>query len=94
MGFSKKEIYRIITKENTIMTVLGILIGMPIGRIMIRSVEEVFSNELYTLHTPISLKSYIWASALTIIFVALAQLSTLRKINKLDFMEALKSRIS
>ncbi len=94
MGFSKQEIYRIILKENFIMTILGIILGLPIGRVMVRSIEEAFSNDLYTFHTPISLKSYLFAALATIAFVILAQLSTLRKVYKLDFMEALKSRIS
>lgn len=94
MGFSRKEIFKIIVKENVIMTIIGIIIGMPIGGIMIRSIEEVYSNDLYTIQAPISVETYIFASLSTLLFVFLSQLSTLKKIYKLDFIEALKSRIS
>jgi putative ABC transport system permease protein len=94
MGFSRKEIYLILLKENFIMTLFGILLGIPIGHWMIRGVEKAFSNELFTLHSKITGNTYMTAIFLTIFFVFLAQLFTLRKIYKLDFLEALKSRIS
>ena len=94
MGFSRKEIYLFILKENFIMTIVGILFGIPIGGIMIRGVEKAFSNDLFTMHSKISMNTYMTSIFLTIFFVCFAQLFTIRKIYKLDFMEALKSRIS
>ncbi len=94
MGFSRKEIFNIIVRENIIMTIMGIIIGIPLGRAMTKSMESVYSNDLYTFLMPIEVSSYIYSTLATIVFVVLALLSTLRKIYKLDFMEALKSRIS
>jgi len=94
MGFSRKELFNIIVRENFIMTILGIIIGIPLGRAMAKAMESVYSTYIYTFTLPISFSSYIYSALATIIFVVLAQLSTLRKIYKLDFMEALKSRIS
>ncbi len=94
MGFSRKEIFWMIVKENLVMTIFGILAGIPIGLTFIRGVGEAFSNELYTLKADTSPSTYLLSILFTIIFVILAQLFTLRKIYKLDFMEALKSRIS
>ncbi|WP_432667340.1 FtsX-like permease family protein [Wukongibacter baidiensis] len=94
MGFTKREIFKMITKENTVMTIMGIILGIPLGQYMLRSFEEIFSTEIYTLEIKTSFNSYFIAILLTIIFVILAQLATLKKINKLDFIEALKNRIS
>ncbi len=94
MGFTRKEIYNIILKENLIMTIVGIIIGIPISGAMVRGIEQTYSNDLYTFHTAITIDTYFFAALATIAFVILAQLSTLRKVYKLDFMEALKSRIS
>jgi len=94
MGFFRKEIFLMIVKENLIITILGILIGIPMGRVFITGVEKAYSNDLYTLHAVVNTKTYIWAASITILFVIAAQLFTLKKIYKLDFMEALKSRIS
>ncbi|MGF7059394.1 ABC transporter permease [Brassicibacter mesophilus] len=94
MGFSKNEIFKIVSKENAIMTVAGIIFGIPLGQSMLTSLETVFSTEIYTIEMNPSLYSYIITAALTIVFVVLAQLATYKKINKLDFIEALKNRIS
>lgn len=94
MGFSKKEIFKIVTKENTVMTIFGIILGIPLGQSMLSSLEKTFNTEIYTLEMNPTLSSYIITSVLTIAFVVLAQLATYKKINKLDFIEALKNRIS
>lgn len=94
MGFSKRDIYKMLSRENMVMTILGIIIGLPIGQYMIRILEEVYSTEIYTMEVQTSFLTYVESILLTILFVMLAQLFTLKKINKLDFMEALKNRIS
>lgn len=94
MGFSKKEIFNIISKENILMTVFGIILGIPLGQSMVSSLEKTFSTEIYTIEMNPTVSNFIMTSILTIAFVALAQLATYKKINKLDFIEALKNRIS
>lgn len=94
MGFSKNEIFKIVTKENTVMTVFGIILGIPLGQSMTSSLETMFSTEIYTIEMNPMLSNYIITAVLTIAFVAIAQLATYKKINKLDFIEALKNRIS
>ncbi|SHK12211.1 ABC transporter permease [Paramaledivibacter caminithermalis] len=94
MGFSRKEIFWMIVKENLIMTIFGIIVGIPIGLSFVKGVEKAFSNELYTLRGDISFSIFLFSILLTVFFVVAAQLFTLKKIYKLDFMEALKSRIS
>ena len=62
--------------------------------VMIKVIEQSFSNDLYTFSFPINLQTVIISTILTALFVIIAQLSTLRKIHNLDFLESLKSRIS
>ena len=94
MGFSRKEIFFMIIRENLVMTFFGILVGIPVGRMFVRGVQEAFSNDIFTLKAPIAINIYFFAAIFTVFFVVAAQLFTLRKIYKLDFIEALKSRIS
>lgn len=94
MGFSKKEIYKMVTKENGIMTAFGVILGIPIGRLMIRGFESVFTTDIYSFKVEPSFTNYLLTTIAVVIFVALAQLATKRKINRLDFIEALKTRIS
>lgn len=94
MGFKKNEIFFILVRENIVMSVLGILIGIPIGRLMINAMAETFSTELYTLKVEVSFESYLISSLLTIGFVLLAQVATYTRIHRLDFIEALKNRMT
>ncbi|EOC99570.1 ABC transporter permease [Caldisalinibacter kiritimatiensis] len=94
MGFSKTEIFNMITKENIVMTILGVVFGIPLGRYMLEALEEMFSTELYVLEMNASISTYIITMLVTTIFVLLAQFATYKKIDRLDFIEALKTRIS
>jgi putative ABC transport system permease protein len=94
LGFSKGEIYRIVLKENNIITVIGILLGIPVGIWMTEASSSVFSTDMYSMSlTPTPLAG-VQAAAFTIAFVVLAQIATFRKISTLDFLQALKNRVS
>lgn len=94
MGFEKKEIFRMITRENALMTAVGIILGIPVGYGMIKALETSISTEIYTIPAIILPSTYVIALIATLIFVAIAQLATYRKIHNLNFMDALKNRVS
>lgn len=95
MGFKKNEIFFfILVRENVVMSILGVLIGVPIGRAMLDGMAETFSTELYTMKVDVPLESYIVSGLLTLGFVLLAQVATYSRIHKLDFIEALKNRMT
>jgi len=94
MGFDKKDIYGMIGKENAIMAGVAILVGIPLGSGMITGMAESFSSEMITLPVILTPTIFAQAAAASVIFTIIAQLATLRKIYNLNFIEALKSRIS
>lgn len=94
MGFTKQEIFKIILKENTIMAVIGIICGIPMGIALIKYIGDIFSSDLYTLNEPVTFKGMIYALIFTIVCLTFAQLITYKKIHNLDFIQALKNRVS
>jgi putative ABC transport system permease protein len=94
MGFSNNEIFNMLVRENMIMTVLGIIGGIPLGIWLVKYLGDAFTTDIYTMKEPISPRSIYLSIILTVIFIILAQLMTYAKIHKLDFMQALKNRIS
>lgn len=94
MGLTKREIFKMIMKENMVMSILGIVTGIPLGKWLINYIGLMFSTDIYTMQGVVTLKEIITAIILTIIFIISAQLMTYAKIQKLDFMQALKNRIS
>jgi putative ABC transport system permease protein len=94
MGFEKKEIFRMITRENALMTIIGILLGIPVGYGIIKGFETSISTDIYTIPAIIMPSTYVIATVATLIFVAIAQVATYRKIHNLSFLDALKNRVS
>ncbi len=92
LGFTKKEIFGMIRKENNIITVAGIIVGIPIGELFCRYSSAIFTTDLYSIDMTPTLGTLIWACIFTVGFVVLAQLATYRKIRGLDFLQALKNR--
>lgn len=92
LGFTKREIFGIILKENFVMSLIGVIIGIPMGFSFANSIGKSFSSDLYTLNDPINVKQIILGIIVTAFFLTLAQLVTFRKIKNLNFLEALKSR--
>jgi len=94
MGFEKKDIYSMLSKENLIMALIAIIVGVPLGAGMINGMADSFSSEMITFPVIFSPRFFIQAAAATIIFAIIAQLAALRRIYNLNFIDALKSRIS
>lgn len=93
LGFGNQDIFRLILKENNVITLVGILLGIPVGAAMLHYSSSSFSTEAYTIKMEPTVPAMIYAAVATIFFVVLAQGATFRKIKKLDFMQALKSRV-
>jgi putative ABC transport system permease protein len=94
LGFTKAEIFGIILKENTVMSALGFIYGLPMGKMLIDALRTVYVSDLYTFDAPINIKNVLYAYIFTIICLTIAQLITYKKIRTLNFIEALKSRTS
>ncbi len=93
LGFDKKEIYGLISRENGIMALLGIVLGIPIGYGLCSGMAKTLSSDLFSIPFILGPGSYITAGIATVVFVAIAQLATARKIYKLNFLDALKNRM-
>ncbi len=94
MGFGKEEIFRMILSENILISIAGILAGLPLGYLMTAYSSKAFSSELYTLYLVPTPAAALQSLIYTILFLLVAQFATYEKIRKLDFLQALKNRAS
>lgn len=94
MGFDKRDIYGMISRENSFMVIIAILVGIPMGASMISGMAETFSSDMITFPVIYSPWIFLQAAAASVAFVVIAQLATLKKVYNLNFIDALKSRIS
>lgn len=94
MGFANSEIFYMVVRENMLMSLLGIACGIPLGIELIKYMGKSFSTDIYTMNEPVTAQGILLSIVATIVFLILAQLMTYAKINRLDFIDSLKSRIS
>jgi putative ABC transport system permease protein len=94
MGFDKSDIFSLITRENLVLAVAGIAVGIPLSMGFMGMLKDAFSNEMYTFGSQIRFDAFLYATITVIGFVMVSLLATYEKIQKLDFIEALKARVS
>ena len=91
LGFFDPEVHRYVNKETLILTGIGILIGMPLGRILGEMLMMVLKlpsiNFAVTLHKV----SYLIAAVMSFGFALLVDAITNRVLDRIDPVEALKS---
>lgn len=94
MGFNKKQIYRMVTRENGLMAILGIILGIPFGYGICKALVTAVSTEIYSIPAILTPSTYVLSGIATLIYVGVAQLATIRKIHNLNLLDALKNRVS
>ena len=92
MGFTKKEIARILYRENVLLSAVGLLLGIPLGRWLCQLIVDTVEMDMLRLPFHLEPESYVKTISLTALFVLLANLAVLRRIHTLDLVEVLKQR--
>lgn len=91
LGFYHPEVHSYVNKETWILTLLGIIVGMPLGWGLGRYVMGILkmpSLEFYIEMYPVS---YLYAAAITLVFAFMVNFITDKSLDKINMVEALKS---
>lgn len=91
LGFKHKEVYSYVNKETFILTLLGILLGMPAGYGITYAILGNVSIADIAFNVRVSAFTYLIAALLTIIFTILVNKITNKALRKIKMVEALKS---
>ena len=91
LGFYDKEVYDYVTRETTILTAIGIILGVFGGYCL--NYYLIGTCEINTLRFSkiVSPISYVYAVAITIIFTLIVNFATYFALKKIDMIESLKS---
>lgn len=91
LGFFDREVHLYVNKETLILTTIGILLGMPLGKgfgIWLMSILKMPSIYFADYLAPIS---YLYAAVIAIIFAFVVNKITDKSLDVIDPVEALKS---
>ena len=92
LGFNNNEVKKLIFNENYIITVFGMVIGLPFGKWLGAYLMASSSTNAYTIPYVVEFKTYIIAIIITLIFTAITNLTLMKKIKSLDMIEVLKNK--
>ena len=91
LGFYDGETNRYVFRENIILTVLGALVGLPMGKLLHAYVMGQIKIDLMCFDVRVAPMSYLISAAMTLVFGLLVNLVLRRKIRAVDMSQALKS---
>lgn len=91
LGFQRKEIYSYINKETMILTLSGILCGLPAGYGITYGILASVSIADIAFNVRVTPFAYVIATVLTLVFAILVNNFTNRDLRKINMVEALKS---
>lgn len=91
IGFRDKKIGRLLSGQNLALSVVGIIIGIPLGALTLSYLLKTLASE-YEMKMAIGAGSYIFTVILTVGMSLLVSLMVARKNKNIDMVEALKGQ--
>lgn len=91
LGFYDGEVSAYIYRENIILTLLGTVIGLLLGIPVQRLIVNVIDIDTVTFGTQLDFTSFIFSAALTIVFAVLVNLIMHFNLKHIKMVESLKS---
>lgn len=91
LGFHARETGAYVFRENFILSLFGILFGLPLGVALHAFVMSQIQVDMVTFQVVISPTSYLLTVILVLLFTVVTDLILRRKIARIDMAESLKS---
>ena len=91
LGFYPNEVSAYVYRENIVLTVLGALFGIILGKILHRFIIVTVEIDTVMFGRNIDISSFIYSFLLTIVFSMVVNGAMYFKLKKIDMVESLKS---
>jgi len=91
LGFTSAEVRRLVFNENFFISAFGIIIGMPLGRLITGIAIRTQMTDNMQLPVLLKPESYLIAALLIIVFTSAANFLLRNKISSINMVESLKS---
>ncbi len=91
LGFRRGEVHRYINKETIVLTLIGIVVGWPLGYLITRFLTYVLRMPSLFFDTIVEPQTYLLASVMSFVFTLIINRMTNRSLDRIDMVGALKS---
>jgi len=92
LGWTPQEASGMVTAEILPMGITGLIIGLPLSRLIPHWMSYAFDSEVFRVPTDIDFYSNVQVAAILLIFVLIARMICLQKAAKTDILKALGTR--
>lgn len=91
LGFYDRELSAYVYRENVLLTVFGVLMGLVMGKYLHQWLVLTVEIDMVMFGRAARPASYLYAVLLTVLFSALVNLAAHKKLKKIDMVESLKT---
>ncbi len=92
LGYGPWQIGNLLLRESLIVTLLGTLLGMPVGYGLSVLMAKAYDTEMFRFPVVSSPSTYVWTLVLAVVFALIAHLGVQRAIHRMDWLEALQAK--
>ncbi len=91
LGFFDGEVSAYVYRENLLLTLIGIVLGVLIGKVLHSFVMQTVEVDMVMFGRSITAESHVYSILLTIVFACIIGVFMHFKLKKIDMVESLKS---
>lgn len=91
LGFKDKSIRKIFIKQNVLITILSVMIGLPSGKYLTKWIFKACLDEAYDFGVYINISTYVIATVMTLLVSYIVSVRLAKNVNKIDMVKSLKS---
>lgn len=91
LGFHSNETGAYVFRENLVLSIMGIIVGLPLGILLHRFVMNQIQLDMVTFKVIITPSSFLYTIITVLAFTLITDLIMRRKIERIDMTESLKS---
>ena len=91
LGFNNQEVYSYVFKEVFILSLIGMIVGLPFGKLELVFVMDIIDMEMVMFPTIVQPSSYLFAAVITMVFTALVIMLMRKTLRNVEMVESLKS---
>ncbi len=91
LGFRSMETAIYVFRENLLLTAIGAVVGIPLGRLLLWFVMSQIQVDMVAFRVSVGWKSYVFSFLYTFLFAFFVDIVMYRRLERIDMAESLKS---
>jgi putative ABC transport system permease protein len=92
LGYGPWQIGSMMFRESMVVTMIGTLLGMPIGYLLAVGMAITYDTEMFRFPVVATTATWVWTVVLAVLFGVGAHLVVQRTIHKMNWLEALEAK--